>query len=114
MNCPPDQSRYLNPGRFTVKLSAEAERIHDYDILHHGAYLAMTRWTNFYFHDDPIAGELSAQFGKGIQDVPLQGPAGRPIHAHVGYWNRALSGGEQAVALMTRILKDEETRCPSP
>lgn len=104
--CPPDRSRHLNPGRFTVKLSAEADRIHDYDILHHGAHLAMTRWTNFYFHNDPIAGELSATFGQGIEDVALQGPVGRPIHAHVGYWNRALSGGEQAVALMTRILQD--------
>ena len=69
--CPPDRSKNLNPGRYTVLLSAELERIKDFHILPQSAQFATVRWTNFYFHNDPIGGPLGAIFGKGIDDQRL-------------------------------------------
>ena len=106
--CPPDRSKHLNPGRFTVKLSAELERIHDnMDILPQSAQFATVRWTNFYFHNDPIGGPLANNFGNGVHDFPLDGPALRPITAHIGYWNKyKLKDAPRCVAHLEKILKN--------
>ncbi|MGH8595360.1 MAG: hypothetical protein ACREXT_01730, partial [Gammaproteobacteria bacterium] len=109
--CPPDRSHNLNQGRFTVMLSAEADRIVDYSILQHHAYFALTRWTNFYFHNDPVGGPLSAIFGNGIKDVHLKGPAYRPLAAHVSYWKRACKGGGRCLARVRKILTEPVNLC---
>ena len=66
-------------------------------ILHHAAPFAATRWTNFFFADDPIGGPLANVFGYGVKDFevvpsklcveparwydPLAG-----IRLHTSYW----------------------------
>ena len=67
--CPPDRSRNLRPGHFVVDLSAESERLDAYEILHHGACFALTRWTNFWYPNDPVGGPLRAHFGCGIDNM---------------------------------------------
>jgi hypothetical protein len=98
--CPPDRSQNLNPGHFVVDLSAEAERIEDYPILHHAACFAVTRWTNFWFPIDPIGGPLPAAFGTGIEDVPLANVSINPAKSHVSYWQRS----DKCVAKVRQIL----------
>ena len=107
--CPPDRSRNLNPGRFTVKLSAEAERFQDYDILPQGAYFALTRWTNLYFNNDPVGGPLGSAFGRGVEDVGLDGSGFSPIAAHLGYWSSSKPGTKPARARLEAILKRRVT-----
>jgi hypothetical protein len=105
--CPPDRSKHLNPGRFTVRLSAEIERIVDFDVLPQSAQFATVRWTNFFFHNDPIGGPLACIFGKGVDDHELRGPTLRPITAHIGYWNKyKLEDAPRCVAHLEKILKN--------
>ena len=105
--CPPDRSKHLNPGRFTVRLSAEIERIEDFDVLPQSAQFATVRWTNFYFDNDPIGGPLAEIFGKGVDDHALKGPALRPITAHIGYWNKLkLKDAPRCVEHLEKILKN--------
>jgi len=110
--CPPDRSRHLNKGHFTVKLSAELERIHDYEILPQGAHFAVTRWTNFYYDNDWIGGPLAKVFGTGIEDFQLAGPPLRPVTAHIGYWNDKLAGAGPGLSRLGDILRgtDAEAR----
>jgi hypothetical protein len=84
--CPPDRSRNLRPGHFVVDLSAESERLDAYKILHHGACFALTRWTNFWYPNDPVGGPLRAPFGFGIEDVQLPNASRWPVASHVRYW----------------------------
>lgn len=90
--CPPDRSRHLNRGHFLVKLKAEAERLDSYWILHHGACFALTRWTNFWYPNDPVGGPLQAPFGKGIDDVCLPNASCWPLLSHLRYWHRRQGG----------------------
>lgn len=67
--CPPDRSTTVNPGYYAVPLSAEAEPIgEDYQILHHAAHFALTRWTNFRLANDPVGYRLDC-LGGGIEGV---------------------------------------------
>jgi hypothetical protein len=100
--CPPDRSRHDNAGQFAVHLHYEAA-VGEKDrrmILHHAAQFAATRWTNFFFRDDPIGGPLANVFGYGIKDIevdpedlcldaarwyrPLSG-----FHLHSSYWPKS-------------------------
>ena len=87
--CPPDRSRHLNPGRFTVDLSAEADRFDHYPILHHAAHFAVTRWTNFWCPRDFIGGPLHSYFGPGICDERLADLSKHPVRAHTSYWTKS-------------------------
>lgn len=83
--CPPNRSRSVMPGRYIVDLSGEATRFDNYNILHHGACFALTRWTNLWYATDPVGGPISAAFGSGVRDKRLT-PA--PLwNAHVKYWS---------------------------
>lgn len=88
--CPPDRSRHLRPGHFVVDLSAEADRFNKYRILHHGACFALTRWTNFWYPNDPVGGPLCTPCGSGINDVRLENISVWPVKSHVSYWRRGL------------------------
>lgn len=90
--CPPDRSRHLNRGHFLVRLKAEAERLDSYWILHHGACFTLTRWTNFWYPNDPVGGPLQAPFGNGIYDVCLPNASRCPLVSHLRYWHRGQSG----------------------
>jgi hypothetical protein len=97
--CPPNRSARDRPGGFAVHLWHEASG-HENDptlILHHAAPFALTRWTNFFYEADPIAGPLSNIFGNGICDIPVDPTRmlGRPeghrrgfngLKLHTGYW----------------------------
>src|SRR5205085_10299053 len=65
LTCPPDRSKHLNKARFSVQLDAEAKRIVDFPILPQGAMFACTRWTNFFFLNDPVGGPLASVFLRG-------------------------------------------------
>jgi hypothetical protein len=86
--CPPDRSRHVRPGHFEVPLDQEADvsTAFKYNILHHGALFAVTRWTNLYFPNDLIAGQLWNVFGKGIHDIPLTEGPKFGLRAHTSYW----------------------------
>ena len=70
---------------------------------------AVTRWTNFFFSNDPIGGRLDKLFLTGIEDNDL-GSAGTqwtPLHAHVSYWKpNAVSAATPCVDRMREILKN--------
>lgn len=97
--CPPDRSTRDRPKGFAVHLRFEAV-VNDKDptlILHHAAPFAATRWTNFFFRDDPIGGPLANMFGYGVKDIPVDpsslhlaaAPWYRPFggfHLHTKYW----------------------------
>jgi len=119
LTCPPDRSRHVNRGRFTVALSQEADRFQNYPILAHHAVFAITRWTNFYFRNDPVGGPLGTVFLNGIEDRVLETGSlrGRPLSAHVSYWkNRdgklaepAKPCVEELRQILTRFRIEEET-----
>ena len=44
----------------------------DFPILLQGAMFASTRWTNFYFSNDPVGGQRTPVFLKGIEEQPLE------------------------------------------
>jgi pimeloyl-ACP methyl ester carboxylesterase len=72
--CPPHRSVHDTKGQFAVHLLYEAA-VTENDrrmILHHAAPFAATRWTNFYFRDDPIGGPLRNVFGYGVKDVEVK------------------------------------------
>jgi hypothetical protein len=80
----------------------------DFDILPQSAQFATVRWTNFFFHNDPIGGPLASIFGKGVDDHELHGPTLRPITAHIGYWNKyKLKDAPLCVAHLEKILKNQ-------
>lgn len=105
--CPPNRSQHVNPGRFTVPLSEEADVFTSFPILNHGAPFALTRWTNVYYTNDLIGGPLHNVLQNGIEDVPLVPIRLRnPMKAHVNYWNRHRAAARPAIEALTAILKD--------
>jgi hypothetical protein len=105
---PPNRSQHVNKGRFSVMLSEEADVFRPFRILNHGAPFALTRWTNFYFPNDPIGGSLQNVLLKGIEDVPLD-PVGSRIcgaRAHVSYWNPKNKAARPAIKKLKAIPKD--------
>jgi pimeloyl-ACP methyl ester carboxylesterase len=88
--CPPNRSLRDRPNTFAVHLRFEAA-VNDKDptlILHHAAPFAATRWTNFFFRDDPIGGRLNNVFGYGVKDVLVT-----PSSLHLApAWHRLFSG----------------------
>jgi hypothetical protein len=60
---------------------------------HHAALFALTRWTNIYFSNDYIGGNLSSEFGIGIRDIELKSQNGfvkkyLPFASHTSYWGK--------------------------
>ena len=105
--CPPDRSRNLRPGHFTVQLSAEANRLNDFLILMQGAYFAVTRWTNFYFTNDLIAGPLAANLGLGIGDHEMDSGQYCPLSAHIGYWRKGRRESQFCRDQLATIFKNQ-------
>ena len=87
--CPPDRSRHIRPCHFVVPLVEEADvsAAKSFDILHHGALFAVTRWTNFYFPKDLIAGKVKNVFGEGIRDIELIEGPNSWFRSHTSYWD---------------------------
>ena len=106
LTCPPDRSRHLSKGHFTVKLSAEADRFLDFSILPQGAMFAITRWTNFFYTNDPVGGPLGHLFLRGIDDQPLK-PIGlrSPLRAHISYWDKTRTAAAPCIATLRDILQ---------
>lgn len=86
--CPPDRSTTVNRGYYTVPLSTEAQPMgDDYDIIHHAAPFAITRWTNVHLKNDPVGYCLGEVLGKGIKDIQVCDPDGPSMfEAHNLYW----------------------------
>jgi hypothetical protein len=119
ITCPPDRSRHVNKGRFSVWLSEEADRFTNYPILGHQAAFAITRWTNMYFSNDPIGGPLDKVFLRGIEELPLEPGTlrWRPASSHVSYWktknHKAVAAAEPCIERLREILTArEEERGP--
>ena len=104
--CPPDRSRSVNRGHYSVDLHTEAHRIDDYPILHHGACFAPTRWTNLWYHNDPVGGPLRAAFGRGVRDICLTDAPRWPLKSHTSYWrlptSRRSPKGNQILEVILR------------
>jgi hypothetical protein len=64
-----------------------------FQIPHHAAVFAPTRWTNLYFparklvKGDVIGGPLRNAFGLGIRDVPVQTTERKGFLSHTLYWS---------------------------
>jgi hypothetical protein len=106
--CPPDRSRHIRAGHFVVPLDQEADvsAAKSFDILHHGALFAVTRWTNFYFQKDLIAGAVKNVFGEGIDDIPLSEGPNSWFRSHTSYWDLK---SKECLGKLRTLLKD--VRC---
>lgn len=106
--CPPDRSKDVNKGRFTVLLGEEAPRFINYPILGHQAPFAITRWTNMYFSNDRIGGSLKSVFLRGIKEQELKPVRWPPMTAHVSYWktrnHRAVRAAADSIRWIREIL----------
>ena len=117
--CPPDRSKHVNKGRFTVSLAEEASRFINYSILGHQAPFAITRWTNMFFSNDPIGGSLKGVFLRGIKERELTPVRWRPMAAHVSYWktrnHRAVTAAADSIQWIRQILTlDVTSECDAP
>jgi len=110
--CPPDRSTTVHRGYYTVPVSAEAVPIgEDYQILHHAAHFALTRWTNFRLANDPVAYSLD-WLGRGIKEVEA-GTVAEPtmFRAHTSYWRGEARMTEWSKTIhreMLAILKERD------
>ena len=108
LTCPPDRSKDVNKGRFTVLLAEEATRFINYPILGHQAPFAITRWTNMFFSNDPIGGSLRGVFLRGIKEHELKPVRWPPMSAHVSYWktrnHRAVTASADSIKWIREIL----------
>jgi hypothetical protein len=62
-------------------------------VINHSSQFAFIKWTNIYFSNDYVGGDLGYYFGAGIQNirlVPEGGWAKRklPIFSHTSYWSK--------------------------
>jgi len=77
-------------------------------ILHHAAHFAMTRWTNIYYENDWIGGQLSDEFGKGIVDIPVRAKRkwvrSIPLATHTRYWDVE---NDEGLKVLKEILEKE-------
>jgi hypothetical protein len=89
--CPPDRSVHDRPNGFAVHLRFESAITEDDPrrILHHAAPFAATRWTNFFFREDPVGGPLANVFGYGVKDIRVD-PS--DLHLDAARWYLPFSG----------------------
>lgn len=94
--CPPVPDEGMYSYRLTYVVEEEKRTIF---ALHHAAVFACTRWTNLFFpaglgfFGDLVGGPLSAIFGFGVRDIPVDSSelGGWLKHfpvIHTHYWNR--------------------------
>lgn len=61
--------------------------------INHNSQFSFIQWTNIYFQNDFVGGELNDYFGKGIQNIHLN-PNGNwfkrnlPFFSHTNYWSK--------------------------
>jgi pimeloyl-ACP methyl ester carboxylesterase len=109
--CPPDRSRSVNPGHYSVDLQGEVSGFGRYHILHHGACFASTRWTNLWYDNDPVGGPLPAAFGCGIRDICLTDGPSLALKSHISYWRRLPADRRpESIRILEEILCDGDTR----
>jgi len=102
----------LNPPKIEVKLDITNAIVKDYDraisyvdhvkdesgakismrIINHSSQFAFIRWSNLYFSNDYVGGDLGYYFGEGIQNyryVPKGSFLKRclPCYSHTNYWD---------------------------
>lgn len=74
--------------------------------LHHAAHFAVTQWTNLYFENDWIGGEMAPEFGKGILDIPVSAKSKWlrliPMSTHTKYWDTGENG---SLEILKNLLK---------
>lgn len=84
----------------------------DIKILHHAAHFAETKWTNIYFENDWVGGNLSEQFGKGIKDIPLKAIGKQvskiPLLSHTKYWDKSQVGSVNLLKGIFDLLPEED------
>lgn len=69
-------------------------------VLHHAASFACTKWTNIYYRNDLVGGELKECYGLGIRDIPISINNNFfleyiPFLSHTHYWSDSNSGYEK-------------------
>lgn len=78
-------------------------------ILHHAAHFAVTQWTNVYFTNDWIGGEMAPEFGKGILDIQITPKNKRlrriPFSTHTRYWDTTEN---EPLEKLKEILRDSQ------
>lgn len=62
--------------------------------INHNSQFSFIQWTNIYFQNDFVGGELNEFFGKGIQNVPLKANGNwikrnLPFFSHTNYWSKS-------------------------
>lgn len=62
--------------------------------INHNSQFSFIQWTNIYFQNDFVGGELNNYFGKGIQNISFK-PNGNwfkrnlPFFSHTNYWSKS-------------------------
>jgi hypothetical protein len=83
---------YDEPIFFNKKYTLEPNKFVDVKVLHHAAPFAVTKWTNLYFKNDFVGGDMKC-FGKGIENHAIT-PKGNwkkrnlPATSHTDYWDK--------------------------
>jgi hypothetical protein len=116
----------LNPSKIEVKLKNE-EIVKDYKnaisyidtlpdkegnaikmrIINHSSQFSFIRWSNIYFTNDYVGGDLKNYFGEGIKNYCFA-PKGSvfkkmlPCFSHTDYWNKEQI---ESIALLRDLLK---------
>jgi hypothetical protein len=84
-------------------------------MLHHAAHFAATQWTNIYFENDWIGGNLAMEFGKGIVDIPVIASnkwlRRVPLSTHTRYWDEKNNDAHKILkAIIDKIHETSEKK----
>lgn len=118
----------LNPPKIEVKLEGEAI-VKDYAraisyaddvltnegesvrmrIINHSSQFSFIRWSNIYFTNDYVGGELNFYFGDGIKNYEFQPNGGfverkLPCGSHTSYWNQNQT---QTISLLRKTIFED-------
>lgn len=87
---------YENAISFQANLFVNIDNIREKKtmrFINHNSQFSFIQWTNIYFQNDFVGGELNDYFGKGIQNIHLN-PKGNwfkrnlPFFSHTNYWSK--------------------------
>lgn len=91
---------------FSKEIKDKYENKTKVKIINHSSLFSFIRWTNIYFKNDQIGGNLTYYFGHGIKNIEIKPKGGffkknLPVHSHTDYWNKTQ---EESINEIKKIL----------